>query len=467
MKNVADRRRHSQEGGFALLVVFLLAAAIAISLYMEIPRVAFETQRDRELLTVERAQEYQRAVQLFVRANKRYPSKLEDLENFNDKRYLRHRFVDPLTGKDDWRLIHVGPNGMLTDSLVKKNNNPLGSNDDKDKDKDQQASSTDPNAAGTDPNAAAGGPLNLAKTRRPGDYMAGQLPQMGSTVPGAPGTDPSQPQQPFPPPGTTTGTYPPQPGQPYPYPQQPGQPYPYPQQPGQPVPGQYPPQPGQTYQYPPQPGQPVVQYPQTGQPPLPPGVPYPGQPGQVPYPQPGQPVPVPPVSPYIQPGQVPYPQPGQPVQYPQPGQMPPGVPYPQNPGQPTFQPVQPYQQNPQAPYPTPYTGRQPTPGPTSTVPQGVTNSIFGGSSSAFNNPQPASGGMGAGIAGVGIPAEYKGEGILVVKDRSKYREWEFVYDPKEDKTIVGAAAAAQNAGAMQQNPLGPQTPPPQTQQPPR
>src|SRR6266487_409140 len=151
-----------RERGFALLLVFLLAASIAISLYMELPRVAFESQRTREELTVERANQYKRAIQLFVRANKRYPSKIEDLESFNDKRYLRHRFIDPMTGKDDWRFVHVGPNGMLTDSQVKKNDNPLGGKDDKDK--DQQASNS------TDPNAPAS-VLNLAKTQRPSDMM--------------------------------------------------------------------------------------------------------------------------------------------------------------------------------------------------------------------------------------------------------------------------------------------------------
>jgi len=34
-------KRRRQESGTALLMVFLMAAIIAISLYMEIPRVAF------------------------------------------------------------------------------------------------------------------------------------------------------------------------------------------------------------------------------------------------------------------------------------------------------------------------------------------------------------------------------------------------------------------------------------------
>src|SRR5207244_3562047 len=101
-----------QERGFALLIVFLMAAAVAFMLYRQMPRVAFETQRDREDLLIERGEQYKRAIQLYVVANKRFPSKLEDLEKTNDKRYLRRRYVDPLTGKDEWRLIHVNAAGQ-------------------------------------------------------------------------------------------------------------------------------------------------------------------------------------------------------------------------------------------------------------------------------------------------------------------------------------------------------------------
>lgn len=155
----------------------------------------------------------------------------------------------------------------------------------------------------------------------------------------------------------------------------------------------------------------------------------------------------------------------------QPGQMPPPslpgmpgqtLPYSQTmPGQQSFQPGQPYQ-------PQPFPGQTTPSTATPNVPQAIRNTIFGASStSAFNNnPQPGSGsGMGTGIAGVGIPAEYKGEGIMVIKERTKYREWEFIYDPKEDKTIVGPAGTPQTQ--TPQNPLGPQTPPQTPQQPPQ
>ena len=38
-----------------------------------------------------------------------YPQNLDDLETTRNIRFLRRRYKDPMTGKDAWRLIHVGP----------------------------------------------------------------------------------------------------------------------------------------------------------------------------------------------------------------------------------------------------------------------------------------------------------------------------------------------------------------------
>src|SRR5690349_16125960 len=97
------------ERGFAMLLVFLMAALVAIMLYMEIPRVSFESQRNKEALLIERGEQYKRAIQVFVKANRKYPSSIKELESFNNKRYLRKQYVDPMTGKTDWRLVHIGP----------------------------------------------------------------------------------------------------------------------------------------------------------------------------------------------------------------------------------------------------------------------------------------------------------------------------------------------------------------------
>src|SRR5690349_11402424 len=106
--------RKRQQSGFALLLVFLMAAVIAITLYVQVPRVAFEAQRQKEQLLIERGEQYKRAIELFVRTNGRYPGRIEDLENFNNRRFLRHKFVDPMTGKDEWRLIHINAAGVFS-----------------------------------------------------------------------------------------------------------------------------------------------------------------------------------------------------------------------------------------------------------------------------------------------------------------------------------------------------------------
>ena len=109
-----------KESGFALLLVFAMAATIALLLYMEMPRVAFERQRDQEALLISRGEQYKRAIQLYFRKFKTYPTSMDALENTNNLRFLRRRYADPLTGKDEWRLIHIGPGGVFTDSLTNK-----------------------------------------------------------------------------------------------------------------------------------------------------------------------------------------------------------------------------------------------------------------------------------------------------------------------------------------------------------
>jgi type II secretory pathway pseudopilin PulG len=129
MKRRTRRTRREREGGFALLLVFVMAAVIAITLYMEFPRLAFDTQRQREQLLMERGQQYQIAIRRYMQRGMRggasinvgspWPGKIEDLENTNGRRFLRKRYIDPMTGKDEWRIIHIN-NGILTDSLNNK-----------------------------------------------------------------------------------------------------------------------------------------------------------------------------------------------------------------------------------------------------------------------------------------------------------------------------------------------------------
>lgn len=111
--------RKRPERGFALLLVFAMAAVVAVTLYLELPSAVFEAQRLKEQLLIERGEEYKRAIQLYVRKHKNYPPSLDALENTNNIRFLRRRYDDPMTGKKEWRLIHIA-GGVFTDSLVYK-----------------------------------------------------------------------------------------------------------------------------------------------------------------------------------------------------------------------------------------------------------------------------------------------------------------------------------------------------------
>jgi type II secretory pathway pseudopilin PulG len=216
----ASPRRKSGESGFAMLLVFLMASIIAISLYIQLPRVAFDAQRQKEQLLMERGEQYKRAIQLFVRANGRYPAKIDDLENFNNRRFLRHKFKDPITGKAEWRLIHINGAGVFTDSITNKS---------KQGDKDQSISTTGSIAEIPELGALAGqgqgqqAVATAANRRRASEGGAappmvgpdGQpYPAQNPGFPGAPGGQPFPGQ-----PGATQQPYPPgaaqQPYQPY------------------------------------------------------------------------------------------------------------------------------------------------------------------------------------------------------------------------------------------------------------
>ena len=239
--DTVTRRRGGQaktgEEGFVLLLIFAMAAAVALMLYMELPRVSFEAQRNREQLLIERGEQYKRAIQLYFRKFKTYPASIEQLENTNNVRFLRRRYADPLTGKNEWRLIHIGPGGVFTDSITRKPK--------KDQKKEQAITSQLMEApaigsAPADAQRASGAPPRRAseggQPQPGGDFAAGAggfVGQPGTEQAVNPSGDPNQPTA-GQPPGTGLASVPGIPQSPVPaFPGVPGNPFnPGAQQPG-------------------------------------------------------------------------------------------------------------------------------------------------------------------------------------------------------------------------------------------
>jgi type II secretory pathway pseudopilin PulG len=108
MMSKAPMRRRSSEEGYILLWVIFLLAIFTISLSVAVPAISREIERDRERETFERGKQYQRAIQLYYRKFHAYPPNLNALVNTNQIRFLRKKYTDPITGKDDWKPILFG-----------------------------------------------------------------------------------------------------------------------------------------------------------------------------------------------------------------------------------------------------------------------------------------------------------------------------------------------------------------------
>ena len=96
------------EQGVMLLGLVVAIFLILLALSVAAPRVAHELRREQEVETIHRGNQYVRAIQMYHKKIGSYPASIEQLEKTNNQRFLRRKYIDPMTGKDDWRLIHLG-----------------------------------------------------------------------------------------------------------------------------------------------------------------------------------------------------------------------------------------------------------------------------------------------------------------------------------------------------------------------
>jgi len=102
------------EAGFALVWVVFMLAVMMLALTVAAPKIAKSIQRDREVETMHRGKQYSRAVKLYYKKFGRYPPNQDALVKTNEIRFLRKKYLDPMTGKDDWKPIPLGQNKTQT-----------------------------------------------------------------------------------------------------------------------------------------------------------------------------------------------------------------------------------------------------------------------------------------------------------------------------------------------------------------
>lgn len=370
------------------------------------------------------------------------------------KRFLRKRYKDPMTGKDEWRLINVDGAGVLTNSKV----NPLSKDTKK---PGENTVVTEFAGLGTQGGLGTAG-VNMGLRRRPsegtgdaqfepmpssgaGSPQLGQSANPGAATPQIPSPIVAQGQPQFNPDGTPNTQANANPnGQPNPaVTGQNGVP---PTIQGQLFPGSLPPPggaPGQNGQAPA-----AAVGGSTG---MPAGINQPMQ-GQQGFPFPGAGQQQPGIGQQPFPGPQPFPNQQQPF----PNQQQQG-----NMSQPGFP------QNAQmGPQPMPQTGQAGfNQGAGFPQGQGFQNQPSGPNAAAavimnqLTQPRPqgqpfpgAPPGfqIGGGIAGVASTAEI--EAIKIYNEREKYDEWEFVYDPKKDKRLAMQQRGLQGGGAQGNQP---------------
>ncbi|HTM18660.1 MAG TPA: hypothetical protein VL135_17235 [Terracidiphilus sp.] len=104
------RRKKTSEDGYMLVAVIFMMAILVLSLAVAVPKVKASIQRDREEETMQRGKQYIRAIQLYYRKFHAYPPNVDALVKTNEIRFLRKKYVDPTTGKEEWKPIMYGQN---------------------------------------------------------------------------------------------------------------------------------------------------------------------------------------------------------------------------------------------------------------------------------------------------------------------------------------------------------------------
>jgi type II secretory pathway pseudopilin PulG len=126
MKQNSPQSGSRHEEGFLLLGVLFMILIIMMVLAIAAPKMAESIRRDKEIETVHRGKQYARAIKIYYAKYGRYPNTIDQLVKSDNQRFLRKRYLDPMTGKDDWRIIHYGEWKVPAQGLFGQTMQPAG-----------------------------------------------------------------------------------------------------------------------------------------------------------------------------------------------------------------------------------------------------------------------------------------------------------------------------------------------------
>src|SRR6202166_4346189 len=123
-------RNHREERGYVLLSLLLMVTLLVVGFAVLLPAFTFEMKRDQEQELIHRGVQYSRGIRAYYKKFGRYPTRLEDLDNTNNLRYLRQHYKDPITGQD-FKVLHYGEPGVTLAGGIAGGSipgaNPIGS----------------------------------------------------------------------------------------------------------------------------------------------------------------------------------------------------------------------------------------------------------------------------------------------------------------------------------------------------
>src|SRR5580698_10738024 len=95
-RNSPATKSPNPQSGYMLFTLMLIVTLAALALMAVLPDWKQQIKRDQEEEMCHRGTQYMRAIQHYYKKFGRYPTRIEDLENTNNLRFLRKRYKDPL-----------------------------------------------------------------------------------------------------------------------------------------------------------------------------------------------------------------------------------------------------------------------------------------------------------------------------------------------------------------------------------